>query len=510
MTDPIANDTASSPLERAPKFAWGHRRWAITGLIVLGVGLSLSIARTVIQYQPPGPHVPGRQGLCDFHNGIYFPSSAVMQGTSPYGDDYASSYPVARQIPFFSPSILVLHAPFTMLPMRVAEVLYYLMTIGCILAIAILVASQLGESVRWDIAIWIAAALVFSRGGHITLYNGYFTFELVLATLVAIHFADRKPWISALALVLVSAKPTYILPLGFLMLARGNGKALVRGAVLSIVAAALPMAWMAYHEGSGDVMAGMEIIRQDIAGAQELHRSQVDESPLYSWTRVDLLAIVAKWTGDDPQELTHLGVMGVILAPVMWVLFQLKKRDLDDGLVGVAGALILTTILVSVYHQSYDAVLLIAPLAGICWAGRFGSLPQCSTDVEATSQPRQEVLSCELQGQFEDHPPMQWSRLPVFLRAALIMLMAVPLYNYVSTRVVLRRVLRVKMSIGDSVAESVKDPSENVTFLSKLLTSLNGAALVIILLILVAYFLRKIASQPLTRATSLQSDSMAK
>ena len=73
-------------------------------------------------------------------------------------------------------------------------------------------------------------AIGFHAVCHITLFDGYFTFELVLATFLAIHWADRRPLLAGLALMIASGKPTFLLPLGFLLLARGNYKALLWGA----------------------------------------------------------------------------------------------------------------------------------------------------------------------------------------------------------------------------------------------------------------------------------------
>ena len=221
---------------------------AIAGILFC-IGIGLTAMRTIRQYQTPGPFDPSAQGMCDFHNGIYFPTQALLAGISPYGQQYADEYPVARQIPFFSPGILVLHAPLTFLPLRVAEVIYFLFSAAIILAIAWLCASSAGVAGRWHWILAIATGIIFSRGGHITLFNGYFTLELVLATFVAIRYAKQRPTLAALALMVVSAKPTYILPLGFLLLARRNLRALIIGAILSLLAAGLPMLWLSHQEG---------------------------------------------------------------------------------------------------------------------------------------------------------------------------------------------------------------------------------------------------------------------
>jgi Glycosyltransferase family 87 len=387
------------------KFCVGKPLYLAIGLIFLVLGVAATAFRTVKKYhEPTSDHNTAMEGMCDYHNGMYFPARAVLKGISPYGQDYADANPVARQIPFFSPSILVLHAPVVLLPIHVGEVIFFTISVACVIGIGLLLSAAVGEPRRLDFAIGIAAVLVFSRAGHITLYDGYFTFEIVLATFLAIHWGDRRPWLAALALAIVASKPTYILPLGFLLLMRGNVKAIVLGAVISILTTIVPMLWIAWNEGEGDMRAGVNILLEDIAATQDLHRAQEDESPVNSWTRIDLLAIIAKWTRDDPNDATHLMVMAGVLLPALLVLHLRRRRNLDDGLVGITGAIILTATVVSIYHQSYDALLLAAPLAGL--AGYRMNL---------------------------------WADQPRWLQVFVAALILIPLYSYFSTRMVLER-----------------------------------------------------------------------
>lgn len=390
-------------------FTCRNRTIAVIASCVFAIGVAAAGARAIVQYQEPGPFDPSAQGMCDFHNGLYFPTRALLRGTSPYGSEYAREYPVARQIPFFSPAILILHAPLAMLPLHVAEVIYFTFSVATLLAIAVLCCRAAGRGGELEWIMGLAAVMVFSRPGHITLFDGYFTFELVLATFVAIHTAKDRPWVAALALVLVSAKPTYILPLGFLLLARGNLRALAIGATLSIVLAALPLGWLAYSEskrmsGTPDLVMGFEKIRSDVSEAQEVHMNMEDESPVESWTRLDLLASVCKFTGQEPSQLMHLVAMMGLLSVPMWVLFRQARAGNDDGLAGATGALICVMTLSSLYHQSYDALLLVAPFAGLA-SGKLSA----------------------------------WRHSSVAKRVVCGLLLLFPLFNYLTTRSILSR-----------------------------------------------------------------------
>ncbi len=420
--------------------ATSHHRLAtwLCGFVLL-FGVGITGARVLVQYQPPGPFDPSRQGYCDFHNGIYFPSLAWLRGVSPYGQAYAAEYPVARSVPFFSPAIFVLHAPLSLLPLHLAEATYFAFSIVVVLGTARLVSRAAGAPPHLLLSstLAIAAGMVFSRGGHITLFDGYFTLLLIWGTFVAIHFAQDRPWLAAFGLLLASAKPTYILPLGLLMLARGNIRALLFGAGLSIVMAGIGFGWIAYHEGEGDVVAGMQAIGQQISETQAIHRAEEDESPVHSWTRLDLLAVVAKWMGKEPADMAHLVVMAGLILPPCFVLGWRRRRGIDDGLGGVTGAIIVTAMLVSLYHQSYDALLMVAPVAGL--------------------------VICRQPG---------WQQLPELVRWSLTLLMLVPAYNYLSTRMVLNR-----LPVNDTVVQ--------------VLTSLNGIALAVVLLLVCIHGLRQ-------------------
>ncbi|PAY15374.1 hypothetical protein CKO51_32165 [Rhodopirellula sp. SM50] len=427
----------------------------LVACLLFAIGVAVTAARTVTRYQTPGSSNPATQGMCDFHNGLYFPATALLAGKSPYGQQYADEYPVSRQIPFFSPVILVLHAPLTFLPLPVADVLFFALSVVLVIALATLCVNAAGVNTAGVNTVggvtdaggrltWIAsiaAAIVFSRSGHISLYNGYFTIELALATIAAIHYAKDRPAVAAVALTLVSAKPTFILPLGFLMLARGNYKALALGAAISLLGAGLPMTYLAYHEGrratgSIDMAAGFDKIVDDIGAAQQVHMQTQDESPVDSWTRLDALATVCKWTGSDPGQIVHLAVMMLILAWPMVILFYRSRRGWDDGVAGGTGCLMLVTLLTSLYHQSYDAMIVVAPTVGLLLA---------STDF--------------------------WRSVSPSTRGVLGALMVFPAFNYLSTRSFLTR-----LDLGD------------IGF--GLITSLSGVALMIAWAVICVRFTR--------------------
>ena len=77
-------------------WTFGNRKIAAAACFILLLGLTATAARIVKKYQVPGPPDPSNEGYCDFHNGIYYPSAALLAGLSPYGSVYAAEYPVSR------------------------------------------------------------------------------------------------------------------------------------------------------------------------------------------------------------------------------------------------------------------------------------------------------------------------------------------------------------------------------------------------------------------------------
>lgn len=323
---------------------------------------SVSAYRIYRGHQTPGPFDPELQGYCDFQNGCYFPSLAFARGLSPYGEDYAEQYPVERSIPFFSPTILAFHIPWALLPLTVAEVCYFIWSIGLTLAISFLIVHWLAKAqperfhqpeLRWLLGTSLACFLLVSRGGQQTIFTGYFTLELVLASLVAVHYARTKPNLSGLALLLVSGKPTYILPLGILMAFRGNFRALAIGAGLSIVSLIAGFWWIAPESGFSGLI-------EEIRVSQETHRLDPYERPVYTWIRVDALAILAKWLQWDPAESAYLSFMLVTLVPAGCLLFWYHRRVNDGGGVpGISGAVVLLLPQIAMYHHVYDCIVLL-------------------------------------------------------------------------------------------------------------------------------------------------------
>lgn len=389
----------NSILERCCRERWQVGCWVLLAIL----GSAFAGLRVVKRYNAPGPYDAANQGYCDFHNGIYFPSLAFARGESPYGREYAESYPVSRQVPPFSPLIIALHVPIALLPLLAAEVVYFVIMLMFVVGIAWVVVRE--QRVLPTRCLWpIVAAIVWVRPGHITLFNGYFTFELVLGVLVALSAAKSRPWVSAIGLGIASGKPTYFLPLALLMAARGDYAALWRGTLLAGIGGLAGMFWL-----TGFTTEGVERFVDDLRGGQAKHMSEELESPITSWVRIDLAAVLAKVSGEEPSAIMQVGMMIPLLLVPGWVLWRYRRTFTSAGSTDPSGGLIVTSSLIAIYHNSYDSLLLIAPLGGLLGKGWPG----------------------------KGWPESRGGRR---IDLVTVMLMAVPLLNFFSTSTFLRRV----------------------------------------------------------------------
>ncbi len=344
--------------------------WLRLSVVLMWFGIvavsGLTALRIYKQYHSGGKYDALHGGMADFHNGAYYPAMAIRDGVSPYGAEFAEKYPVAKPTPAFLPSILALHIPFSYLPQRTADVVYFLLSIGIFGLIAWLAtieslplgtepSNQLLRKVLFPLLLLL---ILVSRGGHTTLLNGYFTPIIVLGTQLAFQFAHRRHWLAGLGVFLAAGKPTFAIPIGLVMLCRGNWRALFIGVGLSLLGSLLPLLWLSLFSSPSEWLASMR-------DGQELHMVDPRELPVNTWTRIDLSAIVAKWCGANPSEVLQLGAMMLLMIFPAAALRKLRSQGDFVGAYTMSGAVGLLAILVTLYHHVYDALILVGPIAAL-------------------------------------------------------------------------------------------------------------------------------------------------
>ncbi len=351
-------------LTRIQQWAEGHRTILTGGLVAFTVCVvAVTALRTFKDYSVPSNEFDWEnRGLSDFHNGTYYPTLAFRNGDNPYAASVVDKYLMSRSAPLFSPFVFILHLPFSFLDLPQADVAFFAYNTLLILLLAFAAIRASGASFGWLLFLTISALILVSRPGHITLFTGYFTAELVLGMALSLHFARSRPALSGLGLLLASGKPNFIIPLMLLMLFRRDWKAVGYGIAFCGAAAVAGVLWLASFSSVGEVVDGFR------EGQAALHADE-SELPINTWTRVDLVGMTAKLLRANPGDAVYLSVMlGLLVVPGM-ALWRLSKQGYAYGASGLTGMIIAVSMLLSIYHHSYDCLVLAVPWVGFAFFG---------------------------------------------------------------------------------------------------------------------------------------------
>ena len=340
---------------------------ALMGLILL-VLLSATAYRTYSRYSMPSREFDwGGRGMSDFHNGTYYPSLAFREGVVPYSLEAEDKYLLARAAPPYHPFVFIWHQPFTWLEVAASDVVFFIYNFGLLVLLAWLAIRLNGARPSWFMLLLLTNVLLLSRPGHVTMFTGYFTLELVVGCTIAIGFARSHPWLAGIGILFAAGKPTFVLPLLILLLCRRNFKAVAWGLGFSVLLGLAGLMWLASHSSMEQVFNG---IRE---GQQALHED-VTEIPINTWTRTDLVGMIAKPFDWRPGDSVYLTAMFFILLVPGWRLWRFSGTELSRNVnvrpsFGIDGFVIVSSILLSIYHHSYDCLLLFVPWAGVAFYG---------------------------------------------------------------------------------------------------------------------------------------------
>jgi hypothetical protein len=212
----------------------------------------------------------------------------------------------------------------------------------------------------------LATVLILSRPGHWNLYGGQLSFQMAIATYLALWFARTRVALSGVGLALATLKPTYGVPLAILMLIRGDRRAVAVGVMLATLVTGAATVRLASIDG---VFPLIESIKGSYMQRETMTRKRPEESPL----RLDVVAMSARLAGESPSLPQRAALMAGVLALAGFGLWRIRgdatvaARLLSMAIAGLA-------VLLCIYHQQYDVVVLTAPLIAVVFAARTGLL----------------------------------------------------------------------------------------------------------------------------------------
>ena len=417
--------------ERSPLVELGDRfgkPFTVLALLFVLLGIGFAFGRA---YKDHSVHQTkfdwGARGLSDFHS-CYIYAKTFRNGLSPYEVQEREDLKTPRPSAPFSPVIYYLLWPLSYLSVAAADIVFCALNVAMLglLGYWVFRFSDQPVSLHWWLAVF--GFLIFSRSGHITLYTGYFTAILIIGTLLAFEYADKKPWLAGIGVLLASAKPTFIIPLLILMVYRKNYRAAIWGTLLSSVVAIAGLLWLAADSSITEVFS-------TVFRGQEAFNDDPTEFPVNTWTRVDIVGMFAKAINWVPDNKIYLAAMLVLLIPPGIIIRRAVDHEQNRGAMGLTALISMLALLVMLYHHSYDCLLVVPGVLSLLLFGH-------KTMVEV----------------------------PKFARWCVTALLLVPPVNYLST-----------LSFRD------KMELEQYSFTWQSITMINGFCLTISLFILMYY-----------------------
>lgn len=305
------------------------------------------------------PDLP-RFGMQDFRDAVYYPARAFLDGVSAYDPHpYLERYPVSVPLGPYAPAVLLLYAPLTLLDVRAAEVVFFLLNVGLALVLARTILVLCERAPTRERVLALGAILLLSHPGHSTLFLGQCTFYVVIGALLALHWGRTRPWAAALAFGVTVLKPTFGAPLGLMMMALGMWLPVLAGGLACGLVSLLALGRLAVAADASSV------VRSFVGSLGHVLALGVNKS--HTSLRIDVPGLVERISGIDAS-----GSGGVLVTLTVLVLGIVASRRVarlgsgDDR--QLVWALICLTVLGCTYHQGYDVLLLALPATALALA----------------------------------------------------------------------------------------------------------------------------------------------
>lgn len=346
------------PRAAAPVAPARPARTALAVLAFVAVATALTY-RASTKLAPVGHPDEQHWAITDFRDQVYFPVRSLLEGHNPFDRaTYMATYPVMRPLAMYSPLSLLLHLPFGLLPVRVAEAAYFLLTLCLTLALAYCSLRLAGAPTTVAGVSTLATVILLSRPGQWNLLLGQLALQASLATYLALHCARERPWLAGAALAASTFKPTFGVPVALLMLALGGRRAVVIGAALAGTAT-LAITTVLVH-----LSGGPAAFLSSVAGDYLMWSADPAVNPVWSPFRIDGVALASHIFGWPVPVAGQLAIAAAVLGIAAGLLRLLAAPGRDHGpyLTMTVACL---GVLTCVYHLGYDLLLLTMPIIAV-------------------------------------------------------------------------------------------------------------------------------------------------
>jgi hypothetical protein len=293
--------------------------------------------------------------LNDFKIASYCPAYLLLHGGNPYDPrEFLAVCPMHEGLPLYLPLGFLLHVPFALLPLQASSAIYLVLSVVLTVVLAFAAYRLFELRASASAVILVAALLMLSRPGQWNLLLGQPTLELVLATYVALYYAQRSPLISGVGLALATYKPTFGVPLLILMALRGDKRAVAAGAAIAAMINLPLLIVLASRAGGVGPLA-----RGALAGHAEWE-ALFDPAAAGAGSAVDLAGLLDQVAG---QRLSSVA-QGVVMLLVLGVAATALRRigpAIRGPTARLSNSIICLATLTAVHHHAYDLLLLTGP-----------------------------------------------------------------------------------------------------------------------------------------------------
>ena len=336
--------------------------WIPTAVLALIFGLLLAghTHRTFSRATEPGVFENFNRGFVDFHNAVHFPTKSFLNGDNPYSRQYVESHPDKRTFPLFPPQSLVVHIPFGIGGIEISRVLYcgFELAVASVLLLLIQWIVQRQVTLRFFLCLGITLMLTIPF--YTSYYMGQLTLQLVLGTVVALHYSKTRPVLAAFGLALAACKPQFGVPLALLLLCRRDWKTAFGGGFISVVVSGAAIAVISSNFGWQNFVEEIKAVYLGLDSHPDVGTA------LDNGWRLDIYPVLARFLtvdGDMPTwskflaPAVYLAIGGL---GVFWLRNKSEARPLSN-------VIICLTCLGCVYHSVYDGILLLWPIVAIAF-----------------------------------------------------------------------------------------------------------------------------------------------
>jgi hypothetical protein len=314
----------------------------------------------------------------DFIYSVWAPTRALLSGVNPYDPaeaEYFVRYPVPIVGGLYTPTALLLHAPLAFFTPPVVADIVAVLNVALVWA-AVLLLIPPNTAARCALAASAGVLLVLSSSVDHIVELGQLSGWAFFGLSLFVYSLRRDPpsvWLATVGVVLVALKPQSGIPLLAGLMVLRQWKVLV-AAVVALCLTSLPGTLLLIFV-TGSLPAMLRILPENAAFMSSLPPGDLSRPDNL---RIDLLGI-----------LSHLNIYAFVWPPWTLVAFLLATgaffvvlcayRNKPDAAEPVTATLLSLLIVMSLYHLTYDQILLyVGPTSALPYVVETGP-PRRST-----------------------------------------------------------------------------------------------------------------------------------